>query len=190
MISLKEFLTVIDYRITEGDAFGWPCFGPNAHCLGSWNGDHDGWSCSVIFDTLDQTVYCVEACDYRHHRAYRLINPAWKQQYVEYGKKAHSTHFDQAWDDVKFHDLETVDDWMTKARAIVNQQDYDTRIQVPLELSDKELFEYMKIAHERDITLNQLVELALTEAIKTHTASAKQSTTDPGEDQFVQFSSR
>ena len=36
-------------------------------------------------------------------------------------------------------------------------RDYDSRVQVPLELSEDELFRLMTMAHERDITLNQLV---------------------------------
>ena len=34
-----------------------------------------------------------------------------------------------------------------------------------MEFSDEELLTYMKLAHERDITFNQLVEQALREAI-------------------------
>jgi hypothetical protein len=37
-----------------------------------------------------------------------------------------------------------------------------------MEFSDQELLTYMKLAHERDITFNQLIEEALREAIKTH----------------------
>jgi predicted HicB family RNase H-like nuclease len=37
---------------------------------------------------------------------------------------------------------------------------------VPIELPDDELFQLMRMAHERDITLNQLVEEALRLAIE------------------------
>ena len=44
-------------------------------------------------------------------------------------------------------------------------QRYET---VELELTDEEALKYMKMAHELDITFNQFVELALTEAIERH----------------------
>lgn len=42
----------------------------------------------------------------------------------------------------------------------------DTRVEVPIELTNDEWFQMMKLAHERDITLNKFVEEILTEAIK------------------------
>jgi len=47
-------------------------------------------------------------------------------------------------------------------------EDYDTRVSVPINFTDEELLKYMKLAHERDITFNQLVEEALREAIEEH----------------------
>jgi predicted DNA-binding ribbon-helix-helix protein len=38
----------------------------------------------------------------------------------------------------------------------------DNRVDVPIELTDEDWYNLMKIAHERDITLNQLVEQILT----------------------------
>jgi len=49
--------------------------------------------------------------------------------------------------------------------AIIAGEDYDTRVQVPVDFTDEELLTYMKLAHERDITFNQLVEEALRAAI-------------------------
>jgi len=49
--------------------------------------------------------------------------------------------------------------------AIVNNEDYDTRVSVPVDFTDEELLTYMKMAHDRDITFNQLVEDALRAAI-------------------------
>jgi predicted DNA-binding ribbon-helix-helix protein len=38
----------------------------------------------------------------------------------------------------------------------------DSRVDVPIELTDEQWYSLMKIAHERDITLNQLVDEILT----------------------------
>lgn len=165
MITLKDFLEVVDYRITEGSDYTWHCFGDKPYSLSSWNGEYDGHSFNIIFDTGTQEVYMVEACDYKHNRAYRLINPDWKSAYDTYADQHNPEYKDQAWDDVNYVDLEVEDDWLEKARAIITGEDYDTRVKVPVEFSDEQLLHYMKLAHERDITFNQLVEEALREAI-------------------------
>jgi hypothetical protein len=44
----------------------------------------------------------------------------------------------------------------------------DNRATVEVDLEDHEWYELMKIAHERDITLNQLVEQILRDFIQEH----------------------
>ena len=144
MITLKQFMEIVNYRICEGSA--WNGFVPGAYSLDYWNGDHDGHSLCVIFNTQDQTVYSVQACDYKNNRAYRFTHPEHRKDLDK-----------EAWDDVKWCDLDVEDDWLEKAQAIVDGRDYDTRVQLPLELGEDELFRLMSMAHERDITLNQLV---------------------------------
>jgi hypothetical protein len=160
MITLKEFFEIVKYRITEGSNYEWDCFGPNSYCFDSWNGDQDGFTISIVFDTVSQIAYKVEAFDYSHERAYRMINPDFKLAFNE--ETANRGIVDMAWekDDgspVDYTDLESDDDWIQKALAIVAGEEYDTRVTVPLNLSDDELFRLMKLAHERDITLNALV---------------------------------
>ena len=169
MISLKEYLEVIDYRITEGDNYGWHCYGPDAHVLSAWNGIHGsgGWSTNIVFDTKDQTIYEIEVCDYTNDRAYRLINP----EYTKAHQKEADTrgiNFSEAWDTVKYTDLETCEDWIEKATAIISGNEYDTRVQVPLTLDDDQLFDLMKLAHNSDLTLNELVEDILRDVIHKH----------------------
>ena len=55
MITIKDFMETVDYRITEGSDFGWKCFGPNSYCLDSWSGEQDGYSIGITFDTKNQT---------------------------------------------------------------------------------------------------------------------------------------
>ena len=164
MLTLKEWMEIVDYRITEGSDYGWNCFGPNAYRLDYWNQDQDGHSVIIVFDTRTHDVYEVSAYDYSRNRAYRLINPAFKEDYSEEAK-SRDVDENQAWDDVNYIDLDVDEDFLEKARAIVAGEDYDTRIQIPVEFTDEELLRYMKLAHERDITFNQLVEEALRHAI-------------------------
>jgi hypothetical protein len=166
MITLKEFMEVVDYRITEGSDFTWTCFGDNSYTLSSWNQEHDGYSFNITFNTQTQEVFMVESCDYKHQRAYRLINPEWVDAYNKYAERENPAYKDQAWDDVDYVDLESDDDWIQKALSIKAGEDYDTRVSVPLDFSDQDLLKYMTMAHERDMTFNEFIEEALRNALE------------------------
>ena len=171
MITMKEFMELIDYRITEGGDYGWACYGPNSYQLSSWNGKHEngGWSFNIVFSTKSQKVYEVDVCDYTNDRAYRMINP----KYVEKHNKeaeARGVNLNEAWDDVDYVDLDVVDDFIQKALAIRAGETYDTRVQVPVDFTDEELLKYMKLAHERDMTFNEFIEEALRHAIEEYDA--------------------
>jgi len=166
MLSMKEWMELVNYQITEGGEYGWQCFGPNSYQLSSWNGIHGrgGWSANIVFSTKSQKVYCVEVCDYTNDRAYRMINPDYVKKYdkesKDRGVEAHA-----AWDDVDYVDLDVDDDFMQKFLAIREGKEYDTRVQVEVDFSDEELLKYMQMAHEQDMTFNEFVEQALRHAI-------------------------
>lgn len=163
MLTLKDFFEVTNYRITEGSDYGWQCFGPNAYRLDSWNGEFDGHTVNVVFDTKHQTVYQAEAHDYKKRKSYRWTHPDCVEDFRQEVKERDCE--DEAYDDVKFIDLETVEDFLEKTRAIVEGIEYDTRVQIPLTLDKEQIFSLMQSAHEQDITLNQLVEHILKEEI-------------------------
>lgn len=169
MITLKQWMEVVNYRITEGSEWYSEAFGHNAHCLSAWNGVHGkgGWSLNIVFDTDTQLVYQVEACDYTNDRAYRMINPLYKEAHDK-ASKVEGDLANQAWDDVDYTDLEVDEDWLDKATAIVDGEEYDDRISVPIDFTDEELLKYMTMAHERDMTFNAFVEEALRQAIEEH----------------------
>jgi hypothetical protein len=156
MLTLKEFMDLIDYKITEGSKYQWDCFGTNAYTLDSWDGDYQGHSFSILFDTQTQVVYQVEAHDYKNNRAYRMVNADFSAAY-----SAECLHRGvaekQASEDVDFVDLDIVDDFIQKCLAIRAGEDYDTRVQIPIDLPSAELMVLFKMAHERDITFNQLM---------------------------------
>lgn len=154
MITVANFMKAVDCRITGGSEYQWQCYGPNARYLDC---DETDFSVSIIFDTVDQTVYEATVFDYRNERAYRRFNPDFHKQYLTEAKERGIT-LSFAWDAVKFVDLETDEDWIEKATAIVNNTAYDERVSIPLELPDEELLVLLKMAHERDITFNQLME--------------------------------
>jgi hypothetical protein len=169
MITLKEWMEVVDYRVTEGSNYMWNCYGPNSYSLDSWDGSHEGSSFSIIFDTKTQVVYEVQSHDYRNNRAYRRCNPdTYLGMEIEAGNRG--VNKKQAWDEVDYIDLESDDDWFQKALAIAQGEDYDTRVTIPLELDDDDLLTLMKMAHDRDLTFNEFVEDVLREQLNLLTA--------------------
>lgn len=167
MITMKEWMELVDYKITEGSDYGWQCYGPNAYTLDSWNGIHGagGHSFSIVFSTKTQKVYEVSVCDYTNNRAYRMINPS---KVEKHRKEAtdRGCSINEAWDCVDYVDLEVVEDFMEKSRAIKAGEEYDTRISVPLDLPDDLLLEAALNAHRQGITLNDYINNALLEMLK------------------------
>jgi len=167
MITMKEWMELVGYRITEGAPYGWQCYGGDAYCLDSWNGDQDGHSFTIIFDAKDQTVYEVQAHDYLHQRAYRMINQDFAKK-MKKEAKHRNVDKKEAWDDVDYVDLEVDDDFFQKCLSITAGEDYDTRVMVPLDLDRDTIYELMQQAHAQDITLNELVTRILTDVIDRH----------------------
>ena len=166
MITIKEWMELVDYKITEGSDYCWQCYGPNAYSLDSWNGVHGkgGHSFSITFSTKSQKVYEVSVCDYTNNRAYRMINPKNQEKHRKEAE-VRNVKLNEAWDNCDYIDLDVDDDFIQKCLAIRAGEEYDTRVSVPVDIPDEDLLQYMKLAHERDITFNQLVEEALRHAI-------------------------
>ena len=155
MITLKEWMELVDYKITEGSDYGWGCYGPNSFTLDSWNGVHGkgGYSFSITFSTKSQKVYEVSVCDYTNDRAYRMINPKFQEKHRKEAEHK-SVLANQAWDDVDYVDLEVLDDFIQKCLAIKAGEDYSTDISVPIDLPDDLLMFAFKSAHEKNMTFN------------------------------------
>jgi len=167
MITMKEWMELVDYKITEGGDYGWSCYGPNAYTLDSWNGVHGkgGYSFSIVFSTKTQKVYEVSVCDYTNDRAYRMIAENKREKHSKEAK-SRDVNLNEAWDDVDYTDLEVNDDFIQKCLAIKAGEDYDTRISVPLDLPDDLLLEAAMNAHRQGITLNDYINNALAELVE------------------------
>jgi len=166
MLTMKEWMELVDYKITEGSDYGWQCYGPNAYCLDSWNGIHGagGYSFGIIFSTKTQKVYEVTVCDYTNDRAYRMINP----KNIEKHRKealARDVNLNEAWDCVDYVDLEVDDDFIQKCLAIKAGEDYSTDVSIPIDLPDEVLMYAFKQAHEKNMTFNDFVNQVLRDFI-------------------------
>lgn len=164
MITLKDYLEAIDYKITGGDAYQWKCFGDNARYLDADSPVLNEYSVHCVFDSVDQTVYSIEAWDYGNERVYRWIHPAYIKKHMKACAK-HGVDVYSACDSMNYTDLDVAADILEKARAIVLQEPYDERVQIQVDFDDEDLLQYMKLAHERDMTFNEFVEEALRHAI-------------------------
>ena len=161
MITIKEFLECINYSITDGEQFQWSCFGPNARYLEYCNNKHDdSIAVLAIFDTVDQTVYQIEAWDSGRNREYRWIDPDYREAHrLEAVNR--DTDPEESYDGKKFIEIEVEEDIIEKATAVYKGTDYDSRITISIELTNEEKLLLMEQAHERDITVNQYVEYIL-----------------------------
>jgi Arc/MetJ family transcription regulator len=166
MIDMKEWMELVDYKITEGDNYGWSCFGSNSYQLSSWNGVHGkgGYSFNIVFSTKSHKVYCVEVCDYTNDRAYRMINPDYVKKHEKEAKNR-DVNMNEAWDEVDFVDLEVDDDFIQKALSIKAGEDYENTVSVPIDLPDDLLLEAAMNAHRQNITLNEYINNALRELV-------------------------
>ena len=170
----KDVNEALDHRITDGSEYQWKCY-PTARYL-----DYDTpfGHVSVVFSTVNQEIYeaTIEIKD-TDSRPYRWLNPETKQAMFDEAD-ARAVDKDNAWDDVNWIDLETEEDFLEKAKAIMNGEKFDKRIQVPIELSDEDFLALAKMAHERDITFNEMICETLREVIKG--LQHEKTTTDSG----------
>lgn len=165
MITLKEFMEAIQYQITDTDNYLWDCYGPNAKHMEFWNKLHDGSVIvNCVFDTVDQTVYEVQAWDDTNDVEYRWIHPAYIEGVAGEALRR-GVDFFQSIDEKKYIDIEVPEDIMEKAAAMVAGEEYDDRLVVPLDLNQEQEHMLMKLAHEADMSLNQFVEFILCKKI-------------------------
>ena len=166
MISMKEWMELVDYKITDGSNYGWQCYGPNSYALSSWSGLHNsgGYSFDIVFSNKTQKVYEVSVCDFTNNRAYRMINSKYIKKHIAEAK-TRNVLANQAWDDVDYVDLEVDDDFIQKCLAIKAGEEYSTDVSIPLDLTEAEMLVLFKGAHEADKTFNQHVNDILHEAM-------------------------
>ena len=170
-MKLIQINEALNHQITGGSDYHWNCF-PDARFL---DYESEYAHVSILYSTTNQTVYQAEASikldvwpnDDRHDKPYRWTNPEFKNDYLNEAKDR-NVDPNCAWDDVKWIELETDEDFLEKAKAMFNGNYWDTRIQIPVDLDDDTILKLSMEAHKRDITLNNMIELILRELIDKH----------------------
>lgn len=156
MIYIKDFLNAIDMKITGGEEVLWKCFGPFPRMILSE--DESTYSIECIFQPGREEVCEICAWDFKHDNFYRWINPHFVKARADEVKKRGLEIYDTyAYDGIPYIDIEESCDILEKVKAIVNGEEYDTSIKIPISVSKNDLFDLMNQAHKENVTLNKYV---------------------------------
>jgi hypothetical protein len=165
-MELRDVCEAAGYRITDGAEHLWECFGMNARML-DFESEHG--SASVTFDRRDQTIYEVTINanvgfgDPEY--AYRWVNPAFAAAQAQEAERRGIDN-EVAYDDVRWVDLDVDEDVLEKLEAILNGDEFDTRIMMNIDMPDDLFNLAARAAHMLDITFNEFVERALKASIE------------------------
>jgi hypothetical protein len=167
-MKLSQVNEAMNHKIVGGSDYQWNCF-PNARFL---DYESDYAHVGILYSTVTQEVYQADVSIKldmwaKDEKPYRWTNPLFNDAYINEAKER-AIDPDQAWDGVKWITLEVAEDWLEKAHAMFNGEEWDERIVVPIDLDDDLILQLAMEAHKRDITLNKMVEIVLQEAIDHH----------------------
>ena len=163
MNTLLDFLKAIDYKITDCTDYNWDCYGDGIRSMDSYNLGLN--ECSALFAKNGGQIRELTMHDYNNNRSYRWTDPKFEQ-----ARKAEALSIgvndNVAYDGVEFIELEVIEDMLEKMTAVSRGEEYDTRIMIPLDMTDKEFLEVARAAHALDITINAFFTMAIEEAIR------------------------
>jgi len=156
MTKLTKFLNVIGYEIHDKFLHERSIFTKfeNELICEISHGDNRCWL-TCTFDVITQEVLEIVAEDYSNKRNYR-----WTHEDFRDKQESDKTATGQT-----YTELEVAEDILEKADAIIGDYDYDTRVTIPVDLTDEDFMLYARAAHEMDVTLNRFFELAISNAI-------------------------
>jgi hypothetical protein len=159
MTKLTKFLNVIGYEIHDKFLHQRSIFtkAESALVCEISHGDNHCWL-TCTFDVITQEVLEIVAEDYKNKRNYR-----WTHEDFRDKQESDKTATGQT-----YMELEVAEDILEKSDAIISGQEYDTRVTMPIDLTDEEFIEYALAAHKMDVTLNRFVEIAITAAVKKY----------------------
>lgn len=169
MISLKDFFECVEYKISDGSEYLWKCYGDGARTMSYYNGELGDAQVTiyVVFTPNDQDVAEMQVWDGPNKREYRWIHPAFIEGHAQESINK-NVDLKQSYDNHNFIDIEEPEDILEKARAVFLGEEYDTRIQVKLDIGYENEYTLMSMAHEADMSLNQFVEHILREDMKKY----------------------
>jgi hypothetical protein len=170
-MKIDELLKVAKYQIIESTPYEWECFGSNARFL-DLDTPASKMNIVCIFDTETEELYSLELYDYERGHFYRWIAED-KLDAVIAENANRGFDFGVAFDDQTYTDV-ILEDIVEKISDVYAGREYDTRIMVPVNLPDKSLDLLEEIATAQGITLDELTDSILRDAIEQQKVLATQ----------------
>jgi hypothetical protein len=100
-MNLRQIIKACGYRVSDGSAYGWQCYGSNARYMDFVDRDQQPYA-SVVFDIMDQTVYEISLSVPGYEtQAFVWRDPAHEKKYLKECKKR-GVDPNNAWDDVDY----------------------------------------------------------------------------------------
>ena len=151
MFTLKNFLDLVEDNCTvERFPTDLLCYGANTSIYSAYV--KDDYECCAAVNDLG--IRELNLYDYKNARNYRWtvpeVEPLRAAEFLLAGIDPDICDGDQ-----EFIDLIMIEDMIEKMTAICAGQEYDTRITIPLELSDEEFILIARAAHKLDVTINE-----------------------------------
>lgn len=103
-ITIKDFVSIVNYQIGEGSEYLWDCYGPNA-CNLEWGKADLSASAEMIYDTKTWDVYEISVWDCRDEptKVYRWIKPEYIKRHKKESKER-GFKFNIAIDKIKYEE--------------------------------------------------------------------------------------
>ena len=103
-LTIKDFVTSINWQIGEGYEYCWECYGQNV-CGLDWGKEDLSASAVMVYDTKTNKVYEMSVWDCRDEKTkvYRWIRPEYVKKHKQEAKRR-GLKFDIAIDDVKYEE--------------------------------------------------------------------------------------
>ena len=164
-MTLHDFFNLFDYKVTEGSEFYWNCFGPNCRFIELKNNEIGG---SVVFSKLNQEIFQAEVYDEANNVAYRWMPSTAREKYFAECEDRNVPKM-EAWDGCDFVDVETVNQFSDVVKSLIQGEppegDLEGDMDVELELPQHVIVFLSLEAHKRNITLNEMINIALREML-------------------------
>ena len=166
-MQLKQVNEALDHLITESCAFQWKCYGMYARFM---DYESEFGNASVVVNTKTQEI-CEATVDEKDGEyPYRWIAPKYRKRHVS-ECRIRNIDPNVAWDDVAWIDLETEEDWLEKATAIIAGDSFDPDVKIPINLPDDQMLVLAMDAHNKNVTLNTHINDILRRYISEEEAS-------------------
>lgn len=148
MVTFEQFMKLVKYQVFFSNHI-------SDTLMYTYYGEFG--DCTMAFDPKTLAVCVVSVTDHQNKRVYRMFDQA--------SNVIRESSDESFASDLYIVDLDDDVDFIEKAHAIIDGEPYDTRVTIALDLPDDEVFELMKMAHERDMTFNQFVVQVMEQAI-------------------------